>query len=242
MQSCPTAADRVAHGFDGFILTHYALVQLLLEVQQLVALGLHHLRHGDSRPTGYHLGYIVLIDFLLDQAVAVVHRVQGFLCGADVRLGLLDLAVTYFGDLAVVAFAFGHFGLVLHLLDGRFLVLDRGDVTFLLVPAGIELIGLLLKFGQLGLDLAELDFVVLALDRLALYLQLLDLTVDGIELLGLAVHLQTEFGCRFVHQIDGFVGQESVGDVPRTQGDGGDQGVVLDTYLVVRLVAFFQTT
>ena len=45
---------------------------------------------------------------------------------------------------------------------------------------------------------------------------------------------------RLVHQVDGLVGQEAVGDVAIGQGGRGHQGRVLDAHAVVHLVALLQ--
>ncbi len=210
-------------------------------MEQFVAFGLHHLRHGYSRPAGYYLGDIVFIHFLLNHTVAR-HSVQRVLSGFDVRLRLLYLAVPYLGDLTVVALALGNFCLVLHLFDVGFLVLDSSDIAFLLVPTGIQLRRLFLEGLQLLLNALQFLGVVLPLNRLSLNLQLLDLSVEVIEFVGLGIYLQTQFGGCLIHKVDCLIGQETVGDVSGRECYSGNQGIILDTHFVVRLVPLFQTT
>ncbi len=214
-------------------------MQFLFKVEQFVAFRLHHLLHRYACPAGYHLGDVVLIDFLFYQCLAV-NVLQRLLRRFYVGFRLLQLAVAYLGDFAVVAFALRHFRFVLQLLLTRFLVLDGCHIAFLLLPLGVEFLALLVQ----GLELVGYDrhflLVVLPLDGLALYLQLLDLPVEVVEVFGLAVHLQTQFGCGLVHKVDGLVRQEPVGDVPRGERHGGDERVVLDADAVVCLVFLFQ--
>ena len=49
-QTRAAAAYGVGDGADGLVLTHHTLVQLVLQVEQPLALALQHPRHGDARP------------------------------------------------------------------------------------------------------------------------------------------------------------------------------------------------
>ena len=141
LQTCTAPTNRIADSLDRLILTDDPLVQLFFEMQQLVALRLHHLRYRNIRPAGYYFGDIVFIDFLLNQCL-VTDSVQGLLRILDIRLGCRDLAVSYLRNLAVVTFALGYFRLPFQALNTCFLVLDRCHVAFLLVPTRIELFAL----------------------------------------------------------------------------------------------------
>ena len=150
--------------------------------------------------------------------------------GFDVRFGLLNLAVAYLRHLAVVTFALGYLCLAFHLFDVRFLVLDSCHIAFLLCPTGVHLGGLSLEGVELLLDVGELGIrgVIgsgaspVPLDGFALNLQLLDLPIEVIQLFGFRVHLQPQFSSRFVHEVNGFIGQETVGDVACGEGYGSD--------------------
>ena len=86
------------------------------------------------------------------------------------------------------------------------------------LPARLERVGLLLEPGQLGVDAGQAvprDSVVgVAGDRDPVDLELHDPSLDVVELLGLGLHLHADAGGRLVHEVDGLVGQEAVGDVP----------------------------
>ena len=115
-------------------------------MEQLLALGLHHLIHWDTRPTSYYLGNIIFIDLLFDEALTL-HCVQSFLGSTDIGFGLLDLAIADGGHFLVVALALGNLRLTFHLLDIRFLVLDSRHIAFLLLPTRIHLFRLGLELG-----------------------------------------------------------------------------------------------
>ena len=61
-----------------------------------------------------------------------------------------------------------------------------------------------------------------------------------IHLAGHAVHFGLDHGAGLIHQVDGLIRQETVGDVAVRQGGSGDQGAVVDLHAVEHLVAFLQ--
>ena len=69
-------------------------------------------------------------------------------------------------------------------------------------------------FLEFLLNLVQFQGHSLVLDCLPFNLQLLDLAVQLGYRLRHGVHLQTQFGCRLVHQVYGLVRQETGGDVP----------------------------
>ena len=83
-------------------------------------------------------------------------------------------------------------------------------------------------------------WIALLLERLLLDLQPHDLAVHQIELfrLGIDLHLQPRRG--LIHQIDGFVGQEAVGDVAVRQRRRRNQRAIGDPHAVVLLVLVLQ--
>ncbi len=74
----------------------------------------------------------------------------------------------------------------------------------------------------------------------ALDLELHEAALELLEFLGHGLHLGAQLRGGFVHQVDGLVGQEPVGDVAVRQLSGGDQRAVLDADAVVQLVALAQ--
>ena len=59
MQAGTRTAHGIADGSDGLVLSDDTLVKLFLQVQQLLALALHHAGHGDARPAAHHFGNVV---------------------------------------------------------------------------------------------------------------------------------------------------------------------------------------
>ena len=110
MQSGTAAAHGIADGGDGLVLADDALVQFLLQVEQFLALALHHAGDGDARPAAHHLGNVVGGDLFTHQ-FAAGSGVQLLLHLRDVLLQFLQLAVAYLGYTGIVALAFGTFGL-----------------------------------------------------------------------------------------------------------------------------------
>ena len=97
-----------------------------------------------------------------------------------------------------------------------------------------------LQFGFQALEPLLRAGILLFLERFLLDLQPHDFAVDGIELfrLGIDLHFQPRGG--FVDQVDGLVGQETVGDVAVRQGRGGNDRRVGDAHAVMLLVFVLQ--
>ena len=150
-------------------------------------------------------------------------------------------AVANLGHFAVVAFALGPFGLKAQVFHFLLAALDLREEFALALPLGAQLVFALLFVGDFGGESLEFGRVVLALDGLALNLQLAQASRNLVQFFGPRIALHTQFGSRFVHQVDGLVGQETVGDVAVRQGHGGDDGIVLNAHAVVILVALFQS-
>ena len=82
--------------------------------------------------------------------------------------------------------------------------------------------------------------VLLLLQRLLLDLELLDAALDPLDLLGHRVDLDPQPRRGLVHQVDGLVGQEAVGDVAVGERRRRHDGRVLDAHAVVDLVALLE--
>ena len=153
----------------------------------------------------------------------------------------LDPPVANLGHLTIVALALGPVGFVLQRLNVDAVLLDAVDQLLLVLPARCLLFLVLLQVSDLAAELLQLRLIVFALDGLTLDLQLGDAARYLVERFGHGIHLHAQTGRRLVHQIDGFVGQEAVGDVARGELHGRDDGVVLDADLVVILILLFQS-
>ena len=130
--------------------------------------------------------------------------------------------------------------------SGVQLFLDLGDLVELLdlaLPAGLELGGLLLRVGELLLELGKpllRRLVLLLAQALALDLELHDPAAHLVELDGHARRFHAQLGGGLVDEVDGLVGQEPVGDIAVREDGGRDQRRVLDPDPVVLFVPLAQ--
>ncbi|KWT97198.1 hypothetical protein APY03_1758 [Variovorax sp. WDL1] len=244
-QARARAPDGVGDSADGLVLADHALVQLVLHLQQLVALALHQLGHGDAGGTRHHLGN------LLGAHLGAQERGSaGLALGGLGVLGLLQallqagqLAVLQLGNLVEVALA-GEFGnLELDLVDLLADVRAALGLGLLGLPDLVEVGELLLHAGDVLLDQAQAllgGLVLLAAHGLALDLELDEAAVEAVHDLGLGVHLDLDPGGGLVDEVDGLVGQEAVGDVAVRQLCGSDDGRVGDVDAVVDFVLLLQ--
>ena len=152
-------------------------------------------------------------------------------------------AVFELGGLVEVVAAFGLLDLQLHLLD---LFFDRAqliDGTLLLLPLGVEGTLLLAEVGEFLLQSLKpvlAGGIRFTAEGQLLHLQLEDAAIELVDLLGLGgdLHLQPRRG--FIHEVDGLVGEEAIGDVAAAEHRGRHQGVVGDAHAMVHFVALLQ--
>ena len=155
---------------------------------------------------------------------------------------MLELAIADFCHTAVVALSFCLIGFELELFNLLFITLNLVEERFLAFPLST----LLLFVSTEGIDdfveFCEFLLVALALDGFTFNLQLLEPTTEFVNLFGHRVTLHTKFSGSLIHQVDGLVGQEAVGDVTIGELYGGNDGLVLDTHFMVVLVTFLQAS
>ena len=111
------------------------------------------------------------------------------------------------------------------------------------LPLGLQMRGLLLEVGELGVELRQpllRHGVGLAGHGHALDLELHDAPLDLVDLVGHGVDLDAQARGGLVDQVDGLVGEEAVGDVAVGEHGRRHQGRVLDLHLVVDLVLLLQ--
>ena len=114
---------------------------------------------------------------------------------------------------------------------------------FLLLPLGLHGVGLASQVGQFLLDVLQPlpgSLVVFLLQGGLLDLQLHHPPGDLVQGGGHAVDLRAQPGAGLVHQVDGLVRQEAVGDVAVGQHRRRHQGGILDAHPVVHLVALLE--
>ena len=143
------------------------------------------------------------------------------------------VAFLRFFDLVIQAFQL--FAQFLHFANGSLFVF----------PLGFQFIKLAAHFGEFLADF----FQMLLGQLIALFLQgrffdfmLNDFALDHIQFRRHGVNFRTDHGAGFIHQVDGLIGQEPVGDVPVRQGGRRNQGRVLNFHAVEHFIPLFQPT
>ena len=251
MQSSTAAAYGVADGRDGFFLSYHPLVQFLFQVQQFLAFALQHPRHWYSRPSAHHFCDVVFSHLLAHHSFSALCVFQLLLNMFDVVFQHFQFAVAYFSHPFVVALTLSPFRFELQVFHLLFVVLNTVYESLFPFPFGAEGFLFVSQFGYVLVELRELAFrrrfLVLVsrlfvFDGFAFYFELLQPSCYLVELFRHRVAFHTQFCGSLVHEVDGLVGQESVGDVSFRQFHGSYAGVVLDTHLVVVFVSFLQTS
>ena len=235
------AAHGTGYGRYGFVLPDDTAMKLLFEVEQLVALALEHLAHRDTCPAAHYISNIIGSDLLLDEGTIALLVVKLLLRCGNLCLHLFEAAIAYLGHTTIVTLALSTVGLYLELLYELFLLLYLIYEAFLGLPLlreafllGTQLLNLLFQLSKFGL-------VFFALDSLALNLQLLEVTGNLVQLLRHRVALHTQLGSSLIHEVNGLVGEEALGYITARKLHGCHDGLVLDTYLMVVLVALLES-
>ena len=236
------AQDGFADLGHGLVLADDSLVQHVIQMQQLLAFALHQLLHRDAGPAGHDAGNLLVGHAVTQQAVLFLGSGDLFFL-FQLLLQLGQLAVLQLGGLVQVVLPLGLFDIGVGLLDLLPQGLHFADGVFLVFPLCLHAAELVLQFGQLFfqiLQTALAQSIGLLFQADLLDLQLGDAVGQIIHLAGHAVHLGLDHGAGLIHQVDGLIRQETVGDVAVRQGGSGDQGAVVDLHAVEHLVPLLQ--
>ena len=240
-QSRARTAHSVRNHLDGLVLTHHAAVQLLLHIEQFLALACQHSRHGHSRPLRHHLGNILSINLLLDHRAICAGHFELLLQGVDLLLRLANLTVANLRHTTIVATALSLRRLDLQSLDRLLIRLDLLQQIALALPLGSQCIALSIKFFQLVREFLNTVLISLATNRLALDLDLARTTIEGVDLLRHRIHFEAQTCRRLINQVNRLVGQKTRRDVTVRELDRRHNSLVLDAHLVMILVALLQS-
>ena len=216
-------------------------MQLFFEVQQLFALALQHSRYGNTRPTAHHLCNVVGRNLFANHAFAALRGLQLLLNVLDVVVKLFQFAIPNLGHTFVIALAFCPIGLVVQAFNLQFVLLNLVYQCPFAFPFGPERFLLFAQFGNVFVQLRHLGLIVFALNGLSFNLQLFKSAGYFVQFFGHRVAFHSQFRGRLVHQVDGFVGQKTVGDVAFRQLYGGNTSIVLYAHLVMVLITLLNT-
>src|SRR5262249_8379068 len=178
----------VRHCRHGLVLADHALMEMLLEVDELLALAFHQARHRDPGPARHDLGDVLLVDLLLQETTpAVVALDDSPLGRRELALELTQLSVLELRGLVQIVLALRLLVLLLRLLDLLLELPDAADSALLALPLRAQAVALLAEVSELALEALEpvaRRGVAFLPQRLALDLELHDLAVDLVQLLG----------------------------------------------------------
>ena len=241
LQACAAPAHGIGYGLYGFILSDYTFVEFFFQMQQFVLFTLQHLAYGNSGPPRNHIGDVLRVHFLFDHRFVSLHFMQLFLCLFDFPVQFLKFSVTYFGHFPVVAFALGFIRFEFQILYFHLVLLYLVHQRLFALPFRFVRGFLFFQFGKFFAYSFEFRYVVLTFDGFSFNLQLFDFPGDFVQLFRYGVDLHTQLGCRFIHQVDGLVGEEAVGNVSTAQLYGSNDGIVFDAHVVMIFITFFQS-
>ena len=122
---------------------------------------------------------------------------------------LLGFPVAF--SLGACGLFFGFVGIEAKLLNVAFLFLDGIHKPFLRFPAGTHLASLLFEIGYFGTQRSNTFFIALPLDGFSFDLQLFYFTFNFINFLRYRVDFQPQTAGRFINQVDGLIGQKTIG-------------------------------
>ena len=207
------ALDGLGHEPYGLVLAHDALVNDLVQVQQLLALALDELRDGDAGPFGDDAGYLLLRHGVVHQRV-----LAGALFGALLGLGQLlfqrgQVGVLQARGLLVFERHLRGLDLAVDALYVALYLLHLVHAAALGLPAGLHGVEFVLQLRQLLRELRKAvlrELIVLLLERHLLYFKLHDLAPQVVQLRGHGVYLRADECAGLVHEVYGLVGQEAV--------------------------------
>src|SRR3954447_16957485 len=237
------ADDGVGDEADRLVLSDDALVQDLVEAQELLALALHQPRDRDAGPARHDLADLVVGDLLAQQRVVAALLLEARLLGVQLALEVRQPPVAQLGGAVEVVGALRLLDLAADLLDLLAQRLQALDRLALGLPLGGHRVGLCAQVGELlaqCLEALAAGRVGLLPERGLLDLELHHAARDLVELRGHRVDLGADHGARLVDEVDRLVGEEAVGDVAVRQRRRGDERGVLDADAMVDLEALAQ--
>ena len=219
-------------------------MQRFVEVQEFFPFACHHLGDRDTRPAADDLGNIFFADFFFEELRILMFSQVGFLF-LQLFLQFRQFAVLQFRSLGqiVVAFGLGHFAF--DGVDFFLQALGAQNGLFFFIPLGFELAFFFFQFVLRFRDLGQAFFgsvVRFFVQGLFFDFQLHDLMAQFVNRRRHGFDFRTQFGGSFVDEVDGLIGQETVGNVAVRQDGGSDQGFITDADAMMDFVAFFQTT
>ena len=212
----PGPEDCLAHHAHRLILPDHALMQHILQVDELLPLARQHLRNRDTRPAADHLRDIFLADFLLQQAGILRLRRNDLLLILKFLLQRRQPAVLDFRSLLQIAAALRELHLMLRIIHFLFDGPHAQDSLLLRIPTGLQLFLLGLEPRLLLSDRCQAGLgaiIRFLLQRLLLDFQLHDLAAHLIDRRRHRLDLRTQLCRGLIDEVDSLIRQEAVRNI-----------------------------
>ena len=175
--------NGIGDSLDGLVLTNNPLVELVLNMQELLTLTLHHAGYRYASPPAHHFGNIVGGHLLTNHCLTTLRSLELQLNIGNVIIEFLQLAIAYLSHTAVISLTLSFLGFEFEILDLLLVLLNLIHKTFLSLPFCTERVFFLFVLSNLFVELFDLILVALALDSLALNLNLFQMTRDLVQFL-----------------------------------------------------------
>ena len=224
------------------LLADDALHESLLHFHELGAFAFLQAGHGDAGPGRDNFGDVLFGDFLAEDGGAF--RGSFGFDFFEFAFGLGDESVLDFAGALEVAAALGLFEFSAEVFNFFGDLLGFADLLFFFQPLGTERGGVFLGVGEFLFQFIEAfaaGGVLFLFESGAFHFELHDLALELVEFGGEGFEFDLQAGRGFVHEVDGFIGQEPVADVAVAEDGCGDEGGILDANAVVDFVAFLES-
>ena len=219
-------------------------MQFVFQMQQLFPLALHQPGDGNAGPAADNPGDFLLGDLVPQEAVFPAAFLGDGLLLFQLLFQLRQLTVFQLrGPVQVVA-AFRLLDLSVDTLDFLPQAGDLADGLFFRLPAGfhgVEGVPLLRQFLLHFSQMYPGQGVLLFLQGGFLNFQLHDMAADIVQLRGQGIDFRADQGTGLIHQVDGLIRQEPVGDIAVGEGRRSDQGRVLNFDTVENLIPLLES-
>ena len=166
LQTGTAAANGIAYGCDSLVLADDSLVELLLQMEQFLALTLHHTAYWYSGPAAHYLSNIIGSHLFADHGLTALCALQLLLNLLDIVFESYQLGVANLCNTFVVSFTLHALSLKLEVLHLLLILLNFVDKSLLAFPLCTEVMFLILQLSNLLIELLNLWLVVLTLNGL----------------------------------------------------------------------------
>ena len=190
-------------------------MQYVFHTQQFVAFAFHHFGHGNARHTRHDFGNFFRAHFGAEQSIG------GFQAACTLHFFQLQgqfgqFSVFQLRSLAVIARTLGLLDFMFDFIDVRLQIGQVHGRGFFSLPHFVQIGIFFFQTGNFFVNQSQTFFARLVAffgNVHFLHFQLDDTAVEFVHLLGFGFFLDFDAAGRFVNQINGFIGQEAVGNI-----------------------------